>query len=97
MTRVLALAFCWLGKVQQRRKVHFKIENYLEISSNSLEEKVGKKKKKREREREKKKKEKKKKDVPMHSHSLHKAAGVHRRTLGLKNESWIDTSLALSF
>lgn len=37
----MALAFSWLENVQNR-EVHFKIdENYLEISSKSLEEKVG--------------------------------------------------------
>lgn len=84
MTRALALAFCWLGNVQHR-KIHFKIENYLEISLNSLEEKVGKKRKERERE------------IPMPSHLFHKAAWAHRRILGLENQSWIDTSLTLSF
>lgn len=52
MTQALALAFCWLGNVQHR-KVHFKTQNYLEISSNSLEEKVGKRKKGKKRKRKK--------------------------------------------
>lgn len=65
----MALAFSWLEN-EQYRKVHFKIdENYLEISSNSLEEKVGNNNNNNN------------KKFPMHPHLFHKASGQRAKLL----------------